>query len=77
MKNGNDGKPDYGLLSTTSLGISMAVGISIFTYLGYRVGRKFGNEDLGALIGIFMGLFYCGYEVWKLIQRLNRDNPKK
>ena len=71
MKAENNQKPNYGALSATTLGITMAVGIGVFTYLGYRIGRKLGKEEAGTLIGIFVGLFYCGYEVWKLIQRTN------
>ena len=55
----------------------MALGVAFFTYLGYLAGKRFGKEDLGALVGIFAGLFYCGYEVWKLIQKLNKNNSKK
>ncbi len=71
MKTENSQKPNYGALSATTLGITMAVGVGVFTYLGYRIGKKLGKEEAGTLIGIFVGLFYCGYEVWKLIKRTN------
>ena len=71
-QNADNRKPDYGALSAASLGITMAVGMGFFTYAGYLVGKRFGNEDAGALTGIFLGLFYCGYEVWKLIRRTNK-----
>ncbi len=56
-------------LHATSLGITMAVGVGFFTYAGYWIGKKTGNEELWTLVGIFVGLFYCGYEVWRLIRR--------
>ncbi len=29
------------------------------------------------LTGIFLGLFYCGYEIWKAIRQLNREPPEE
>jgi len=73
VKSDDNRKVNLGALSATSLGFTMAAGIGICTYLGYRIGKKFGHEDAGTLIGIFAGLFYCGYEVWKLIQRTGKN----
>ncbi len=50
-----------------SLGLNMAGGMTFFTLLGYWMGKKF-NHEYWLLGGIFLGLFYCGYEVWKLIR---------
>ena len=73
MKNSNNSKVNYDTLSATSLGLTMAVGVGVFAYLGYFIGKKFGKEDAGVLVGIFLGLFYCGYEVWKLIKKITKN----
>ena len=52
----------------------MAVGMGVFTYLGYRIGRKSGHSQEGALAGVFLGLLYCGYEVWKQIRIYKNGN---
>lgn len=54
-----------------SLGWNMAVGMAVFTLIGYIIDQKIGSDQFWTLIGIFMGLFYCGYEVWKLVRNTN------
>ena len=53
-----------------SLGTQLAVGMVFFTLLGNWVDRKRGGGSGFTLAGIFLGLFYGGYEVWKLIRQL-------
>lgn len=60
-------------LSGIALGMTMAVGVAFFTYLGYLVDQKTGGGQAWTLVGIFVGLFYCAYEIWKLV----RNNSKK
>jgi len=63
--------------SFNTLGINMAVGMAIFASLGYWIDQKKGGGQIWTLIGIFLGLFYCGYEVWKLIKSQDeRKNDK-
>ena len=64
-------KPEMGNLSAMTLGITMVTGVSFFTYLGYLVDKRIGSGRTWTLVGIFLGLFYCGYEVWRLIRRKN------
>ncbi len=52
-----------------SLGINIAVGMALFTILGNWIDQKLGDEHFWILIGMFVGLFYCGYEIWKLISQ--------
>ena len=65
------------------LGTQLAAGVAVFTGLGYYIDKKTGGGSGWTLVGIFLGLFYGGYEVWKVIRELNRDNesdtspPKK
>ena len=57
-----------------TLGINLAVGMALFTFLGNWIDKKTGDQHFWILIGIFLGLFYCGYEIWKLIRRSNNDH---
>lgn len=63
-------------LPGVSIGFNMAVGMGLFTSVGYLIDQKTGGGQGWTLAGIFVGLFYCGYEVWKLVQRLNENNDK-
>jgi len=56
-----------------TLGINIAVGMALFTITGNWIDKKLGDQHLWILIGVFLGLFYCGYEIWKLIRRSNND----
>ncbi len=61
--------PDSNNLSAISLGMTMAVGVAFFTYVGYQIDKKTGGGQTWTLVGIFVGLFYCGYEVWKIVRK--------
>jgi hypothetical protein len=55
-----------------SLGLNMAVGVVVFTLAGYWVDQRRGGGKAWTLCGIFMGLFYGAYEVWKVVRQLNK-----
>ena len=61
------------LVSAISLGTNLAVGMAVFASLGYFIDKRTGGGSLFTLMGIFLGLFYGGYEVWKTVQSLNRQ----
>ena len=52
-----------------SLGFSIPAAMGILTYLGYRIDQKWGGGILWTLVGMFLGLFYCLYEIWKLVKK--------
>jgi hypothetical protein len=52
------------------LGYQLTAGMLIFTLIGYWIGGKTGATQTGTLAGMFMGLLYGGYEVWKLVRQL-------
>ena len=60
-----------------SLGIQLAVGMVFFAGIGAWIDTKRGSGSAFTLVGIFLGLFYGGYEVWKLIKVLQGDSEKK
>lgn len=65
------------LASGMTLGTQLAVGMVVFTLLGAWVDRKRGGGYGFTLGGVFLGLFYCGYEVWKLVRELERNDREK
>ncbi len=59
-----------------SFGINLTAGFIFFTFFGHWVDSKIGKGQAWTLAGMFMGLFYCGYETWKLVKKLNKsDKP--
>lgn len=52
-----------------NLGYTMAAGMVVFTFLGYLLDSKLGKGHGATLTGMFLGLMYCGYEVWKLTKK--------
>lgn len=58
-------------LLAMTLGLNMAVGMAVFSYVGYYIDQKRGGGQLFTLLGMFAGIFYCGYEVWKIIRQDN------
>ena len=56
-----------------TLGINIAVGMALFTIIGSWIDQKLGDQHLWILVGMFLGLFYCGYEIWKLIRQSHHD----
>lgn len=64
--------PKGELAQAVMLGMNFAVGMAIFSFLGFYVDQKRGQGGiLFSVIGICLGLAYGGYEVWKVIRILN------
>lgn len=61
------------LAQALTLGTQLAAGMAVFAGLGIYVDHRRGGGEAGTLIGIFLGLFYGAYEVWKLVRSLNDD----
>ena len=57
-----------------SLGLNMLGGMIVFSGIGYFLDQKRGGGVALTLSGMFLGLFYCGYEVWKVIHRLTENS---
>ena len=60
-----------------SLGTQLMAGMVIFAGLGIWFDHRFETGRAGTLAGIFLGLFYGGYEVWKLVARINASEQSK
>lgn len=61
--------------SEFNLGFNMAAGVIVFACLGYWIGQKNGQGQFFTLLGIFLGLFYGGYQVWRVARR-KEENEK-
>ena len=57
-----------------TLGYTLTAGMIFFTALGYYFDHSFKTEGRWTLCGMFMGLVYGAYEVWKLVQRIQRED---
>jgi len=55
------------------LGYTIAGGMAFFSWIGYMVDKKRGTGPFWTVVGMFMGLIFGGYEVWKLTRLYNRD----
>jgi hypothetical protein len=60
--------------AAVNLGINFAVGMGLFSFGGYKLDQKRGDGNLFTLLGMFLGLIYGGYEVWKLVRVQNEDD---
>jgi len=59
------------------LGMNFAVGMAVFSFIGYYIDRKRGNDALFFTVcGIVLGLAYGAYEVWIVIRMLNEQVRK-
>ena len=56
------------------LGMNFAVGMAVFSFLGYFIDQKRGDGAiLFTVAGIVAGLTYGAYEVWIVIRMLNEQ----
>ncbi len=53
-------------------GSSFAVGMALFSLGGHWLDVKYGKEPVFTLLGVFLGLVYGGWELWKLVVETNR-----
>jgi hypothetical protein len=59
------------------LGMNFAVGMAVFSFLGYYLDSKRGEGAiLFTLCGIALGLAYGAYEVWIVIRMLKEQARK-
>ncbi len=54
--------------SYVSVGMNMAVGVGVFSFIGYKLDEKYGGT-IFTIIGVLLGCVYIGYESWKLIKK--------
>jgi hypothetical protein len=59
------------------LALDMAVGMLAFTLLGHYVDQKRGGGRGWTLTGMFVGLLYGAYEVWKVVRQIERAEAER
>jgi hypothetical protein len=64
-----DGRSELG--QAVMLGTNFAVGMAVFSFIGWYIDQKRGGGLLFTFFGMAMGLAYGGYEVWKVVRMLN------
>lgn len=55
-------------LRAWNLGLTLAVGMALFTGLGWSVDRYRGRGPIGILTGAGLGVIFIGYELWRLFR---------
>jgi F0F1-type ATP synthase assembly protein I len=65
-----------GLGQALSMGTNLAVGMALFAFIGYWVDRRRGGGVRWTICGMFLGLIYGAYEVWKAVRLLDAENRK-
>ena len=70
---GGTGPRRGGLGQVVMLGTNVAVGMTLFTLLGYYIDSKRGGGHGWTVAGAILGFLYGGYEFWKTIRMLNES----
>lgn len=73
-----DAERNRSLIATAlGLGSQLLAGMLVCAGTGYYVDHRRGGGSVGTLIGMFAGMLYGGYEVWKLVRNLSAEDRKK
>lgn len=58
-------------------GLNFAVAMALFSFAGHKLDQRKGHGSAFTLAGIFLGLMYGGYEVWKLARQPPKPDAGK
>jgi uncharacterized membrane protein YkvI len=64
-----------GAMGAANLGLNFAVAVALLSYLGHKLDERRGGGTTWTLCGIFLGLIYGFYEVWKMV-RISAEQDK-
>lgn len=70
-------KVNPGTQAAIGLGYQMLAAMAIFVGGGYYLDRRRGGGHLFTLIGVGLAFLYGGYEVWKLVRMMNREEEER
>lgn len=65
-----------GTQAAMSLGYQLLAAMLIFAGGGYWLDQRRGGGVAFTLTGVTLALLYGGYEVWKLVKLLEREQEK-
>ena len=61
-----------------TLGTNLMTGMLFFSGIGYYLDHRRGdNSQVWTITGMFLGLAWCAYEVWKLVRKGNELLEKR
>jgi len=66
QKKGSQPTEKRGAGAAIGFGTSFAAGMALFGLGGHWLDERYDREPLFTLLGLFLGLFYGGWELWKL-----------
>jgi F0F1-type ATP synthase assembly protein I len=69
-----DEKRKPGNAAALALGTQLVAGMLVFTGIGWWIDRRRGGGVAGTVLGMFLGLAYGGYEVWKVVRQIGEDS---
>ena len=69
-------KPRKHVHPALGFGLNFAVGMALSVWLGSKMKEKTGKE-YWILVGMFLGLAYGGYELWKIIVMSNKKDQNE
>ncbi|MBM3216515.1 hypothetical protein FJZ36_16575 [Candidatus Poribacteria bacterium] len=61
----------------TSLGLTLGLCVLLPVFGGWWLGKRFGHEDVGLLLGLALGIAAGGVELSRTIQRLNQVSRER
>ena len=76
MDEDEPGKGRSRMTAAIGLGSEFAGAIALCTYLGYKADQHFKTGEAWTLTGIFIGLSFGFYSVWKLVRAGDRNSDK-
>lgn len=74
MRSDGEESPSFWSLvgELSSLALTLALCVFIGFLAGRWLGRRFGSEDVGVLVGLAVGITAAGVELARGVQRLKR-----
>ena len=59
-----------------ALGTNMVAGMVLFVFIGHQIDKRTGGETW-TLAGLFIGMIFGGYEVWKVIRQFREADESE
>ena len=60
-----------------AFGYTFSAGMFVFTMIGYYIDKKVSGDGGWTLAGMFMGLGYGGYELWKRVRQISSQDAEE
>jgi len=71
-----DEKRRPGNSAALALGTQLLAGMLVFTGIGWWIDRRRGGGVAATVCGMFLGLAYGAYEVWKVVRQIDEDTSR-